>query len=243
MKREVKVIGIQRSGTNYLSTILEDNYNVTSVDTGRDKLPDGSRKYFWKHSYDPEQYEYGTDNDCEIVTNGIRKAAKNSIPTILITKNPYFWIESIKRNPGDIGLKDISFIKWTNIKTREGKARIPLINSGYFDLENVCRMWNDFHTYWIENSYESMMCVRYEDLLRDPKLIVEKIEKRYNLQKKNQELTLPEKVTMSSKFNNSRIPRFMEEKNPHITEIEKQTMASVLTNEVLDYYGYSHLAH
>tara|TARA_B100001248_G_C27290592_1_gene412280 strand:+ start:96 stop:827 length:732 start_codon:yes stop_codon:yes gene_type:complete len=240
MSKEIKVIGIQRSGTNYLSTILEINYDITSVDTGRDRLPDGSRKYFWKHSYDPEQYECGTDNDHDVVASGLKRVKEKKIPTILITKNPYFWLESIKRSSGDIGMKGIPHIKWKRIAIREDHPQTVRLPPGRFDLENVCKMWVDFHSYWINNSFPNLLCVRYEDLLADPDKVLQRIEKQFKIRRKQEETKLPERVVMSNSFDKKRIPRYIAEKQPHISEEEKSMMSSVLTKQILSHYGYGH---
>jgi len=237
--KKVKIIGIQRSGTNFLSTLLEDNYDVTSIDTGQNRKPGDPREYFWKHSYKPEQYIDGTDNSSSVVVSGIEKLKKDKIPTILITKNPYFWVESIKRNSGDIGIAGISFVKWNNIKPIEGKKTIGLAGYGYFDLENVCKMWTEYHEYWIENKFSTLHVIRYEDLLSDTDEKLEEIRDLYNFERKSENISIPSVVHMSGKIDKETINRSIEQKEPKITDIEEKVMTSVLTKNVMEYYNYS----
>jgi hypothetical protein len=238
MEKEIKIIGLQRSGTNYLSTLLENNYKVDSIDTGQKRKGNEPRKYFWKHSYDPEQYEEGTNNSPASVSTGIKNLKSSNIPTILITKNPYFWLESVKRGPGDIGKSGISFVKWARIKTTSGKPTVKLGPYGHHDLENVCKMWVDYHRFWIENNFSSLHVLRYEDLLKSPETEIQQIENMFNLERRNKDLDIPKKVHMSKNFDPKRIQRSIEQKYPDISEQEKKIMTSVLQKEVLDFYKY-----
>lgn len=238
MSMKIKVIGIQRSGTNYISTLLEDNFHVNSIDTGIGRKPGDPREYFWKHSYNPDQYEQNTDNSPEVVKSGITNLKKDKIPTILITKNPYFWLESVKRVPGDIGKKNITFVKWRNLIWKGSKPTIRLLDLEVFDLESVCKMWNDYHSFWIENKFENLHTLRYEDLISQVDKEIDIISTKFNLETKAQKIKIPKKVHMSQDFDAKRIQRSIDQKSPNISEEEKKIMTSTLSTEVLEFYNY-----
>lgn len=68
MSTNYQIFGIQRSGTNFVETVMRSNFNKTKKN---------SQRLCWKHTItDP---------------TGLDKAA----PTIVIYKNPYTWVESI----------------------------------------------------------------------------------------------------------------------------------------------------
>lgn len=70
-----QLFGLQRSGTNYLQQLLEQNFRVQGLNTHKD---------VWKHNVTiPQKYNA-------------------SYPSILIVKHPYTWVESLcERNPVD----------------------------------------------------------------------------------------------------------------------------------------------
>jgi hypothetical protein len=243
MHEKIKIIGIQRSGTNYLSTILENNYDIVSIDTGQNREPGSKRDYFWKHSYNPDQYIKNTDNSPNIVQEGLKSLINDKVPTILISKNPYFWLESIKRNPGDIGKEGISFVDWNQIQPKQHKSQVILGPYGQFDLENVCQMWTDFHRYWINNKFDNLKFVKYEDLLINPKRVISDIEETFGLKNKVSELVIPKKVHMSTSFNKNSISRSIEQTKPRITDKEKHIMTDSLSHNIIRFLGYEVLTH
>ena len=84
----------QRSGTNYLETLIASNF----LDAGNCLITDDS--YAWKHTTD--------------IKTVIKKYHSNEMHNhihILTSKSPYKWIESIKRNPVDIIVRRPQLLK------------------------------------------------------------------------------------------------------------------------------------
>lgn len=104
----IKVVGLQRSGTNYLTELLKENF--------KDDVA-GYLYPFWKHSFPHETRVY--------LQNGkIFKQPKPHISgcrKILICKSFKHWFESVKRNPADLKQKRPEIFKENEIDIFEAE--------------------------------------------------------------------------------------------------------------------------
>lgn len=86
--KSVKVIGLQRSGTNYLEELIRVNYHC-NITVGADT------SICWKHSLPNERYK----NSTKTATQSLKE---NDTTVILISKTFYVWEASIKSNGMDL---------------------------------------------------------------------------------------------------------------------------------------------
>ena len=229
--KEIQILGLQRSGTNFLQRLIMDNYSIDCT---------GDYFLLWKHVYNPlKTMKHHGQSYCNLVRHNLKFMKYHGFRTALVTKNPYFWLESVKRNPVDAD--DLDWGMFRPDENTEDKVKLGFL--GDMDLKKVCKIWVDFHEYWIENSFDSLVKLRYEDLLKDSVECLNTINQHLKL---NEDVTLtkeniliPQKVPQSSGFDPSRISRSIEQKDPKITSREAEVMSSVLRSRVLEYYNYS----
>ncbi|MAG32238.1 MAG: hypothetical protein CL908_15250 [Deltaproteobacteria bacterium] len=139
-------IGIQRSGTNYLESLIQENFEgMTSK--SRDET------YIWKHRCRPEDVEHKLD------------------PTklhLLIYKNPYKWAESIMRFNADlerrVGGDDYQYADLYSEK-RRGDVIVRDRKGRRTNLGGGIRLWSDLLGNWLSTRLIEVIPVKYEELL------------------------------------------------------------------------------
>lgn len=138
MKGEYFLFGLQRSGTNYLESLIKMNFETVKKNRSHKS---------WKHSID--------------IPKGI--IAEKNTDLVIIHKNPYMWAESILfRNQVD-WVKT----QKTYDPLEEGPYMLG-IGKNKLNLSSVIKTWVHFHESWLFNSMErKTFIVRYEDLLHD----------------------------------------------------------------------------
>jgi len=160
MNKEYYIFGLQRSGTNFLRTIIDTNFEVEYQNT---------HQINWKHNVIPP------------------KEWDKNIPTIIIYKDIYMWIESIAfRNPADI------------IKTQKEylldilKFGDMSVGNDNLNLNNLVKLYNDFMENW---SKENVFWIKYEHLLEENKLIniLKELENTFDFKKNKTYLQIPDK--------------------------------------------------
>ena len=89
--KKLQVIGLQRSGTNFLENIIRNNFDILVVR--------GSRDFSFKHGFPNEKYisENGKFN-----TINIENIEKGNPFIVLINKIYPVWLDSIKKFPADL---------------------------------------------------------------------------------------------------------------------------------------------
>lgn len=233
--KEIQILGLQRSGTNFLQQLISDNYSFDCT---------GNYFLLWKHVYNPSiTMKHHGQSYCNLVCHNLKFMKYHGFRTALITKNPYFWLESMKRNPVDTD--DLDWNMFRPDENTEDKVKLGFL--GDMDLKKVCKIWANFHEYWIENSFDSLIKIRYEDLLKDTPACLNKVNAHLKIKEgvtlTGQNISVPKKVSQSSNFDSSRIARSIEQKNPKITSREAEVMTSVLSKRVLQHYNYSILTN
>jgi hypothetical protein len=137
---QLHILGLQRSGTNYLASLLKDNLHVNV-------LPSGDRSICWKHALPSEP----TPQQCSAAEGVIRHS---KVFIALVAKHPLHWVASITlRNPQDLFLK-----------------RKALLNDGLPSLSHVCALYENFYRSWLDilDGRGRYCLVRYEELLAAP---------------------------------------------------------------------------
>jgi len=200
-----KIYGQLRSGTNYLSTLIINNFSETTV-----FMNIGG----WKHGklieY-PNNYELLntvdsiTKNNCNIQET-INLFKNNNVKFLVIVKNPYMWIHSV------------SIYKNKEI-TRE------------FIIDNIS-IWNETYS----NYKDYIQCgkaylVKYEILLEEPNEILDKINNKFNLTKKNPEYVLEKNILSANcDYNIGRTKKRVFDKNKYISP----NITNYLSNDIIE---------
>ena len=154
-----KIYGQMRTGTNYISTILVNNFLDTKV-----FMNVGG----WKHGKiieipDKKNLVNTVDNNTKNkinVTETINLFKINKVKFIVMIKNPYMWINSI-----------CEFSK-------------KLLNDHSFIIEQI-KIWNTLYTNYKEyiESGKAYL-IKYEKLIQDPESVLENLIKEFNLKRK-----------------------------------------------------------
>jgi len=169
----VKIFGLQRSGTNYLSHLLNENFENTQalVNVGG-----------WKHGFYAAPWILGKEVHC-----------------MGITKSPYAWLVSMYNYWGpnrkaNIGpdLRGVSFESF--VKNRvlfERQRDIPYL----FRCENPVQHWNDMNFHWLSIRLNSkkLCMITYETLLQDVSAGIKNIGEILGLKRKSEEVVSSEK--------------------------------------------------
>ena len=143
MDMKFYISGLQRSGTNYLSSLLTENFfELSHCNAGRTSA-------VWKHHVEP--------------ANGLQKEVEERKPTawFMIYKNPYTWVESIcERNRVD----------YTNTQDKFGKSDQGgfLYGKNNINVEHLAKTWNHWVKMWLLETppyVQNMHAVKYESLL------------------------------------------------------------------------------
>ena len=154
--------GLQRSGTNFLETLLKKNFRVNIPNLRKerehplqkhfrlyhDKTKIPEPKYYNEYTYDHfKEFEHSLDLE---KANGI----------IIISKDPYSWL--------------LSYEIWAN------KCSWPIPNYSYMEEYNLfLTKWREF-----ENQTDKIIFIRYIDLLEKPEEILNQIQEKFELKRK-----------------------------------------------------------
>lgn len=162
--KEVYVFGLHRSGTNYLTSLLNVNFKkIIQVNS------DGNYTPLWKHSV--------------VVDSTI-----GDYPTFVIYKNPYTWVESIIKRKQDDGHNIMLASKYLPHYVDENRYIKTDSDLSYYDgkisFERLLNIYRQFHENWILNfpKQNNLFVISYEDLLIKEKRdkILDIIGKKFN---------------------------------------------------------------
>ena len=222
MDREYRLFGLQRSGTNYLDQLIDENFENTH------NLMHTTR--MWKHRINPPKNIEGDK-------------------IIVIYKNPYKWIESIIRNAEDffIGQKtydckvvegfDESAIVW---KKTKGPGAINGMRP--MNLVNSAKVYKHHTEKWVFSNKHFI--VRYEDLLLDEskEAVLDDIGSFLSAKRRSDMIREPVKVPRSTTFTGEKRRYFLSENNLKcLTEDNIEQINSVLDIDFLDKLKYIQL--
>lgn len=192
-KRKLLYYGLQRSGTNFLSKIVEQHYDVDFLNkTGDRRHP--SHKHF--RIYDNKKIiireNYKNNLQISALEDLEAKLAPEDQPEgyIIISKDPYSWL--------------ISYEKWA----KSMKWPKP---PHHFILE-----YNEFYRKWLELSFSSdrIILIRYSDLLVDGKKTLDEVASLFKLDRHdpdNHDVEQIRKVPRSSRFTEKKLEYYSEE--------------------------------
>lgn len=216
--RKILVIGLYRTGTNYLQQLIEDNLNVIplSVNTKTGWFPN-------KHAPEEKQlYHYSDD-----------------LTLIMIYKNPYKWVDSLVRQSYDLVTEyEVSYeTGHTPIYITYDNPDNEFINKPKVkvSLEKLCNLYNTFFRFWDTRIQQYDHDVIYHgELIKNPKDYIKHIANKFNLSYKTKEHLEPERVTGSRCFTNDiRQFYFDEFKTDNLTQDQIECITRNISDDVL----------
>lgn len=163
-----KIYGQMRTGTNYVSSLIKNNFSDTTVFMNIGGWKHGKIIEFPNDIELVNKIDITTKNNIDI-DKTIDLFKNNNVNFLVIVKNPYMWIHSISIFKNEI------------------------ISSKF--IKNYIRQWNE--TYSNYKDYiecGKVYLVKYETLLQEPHETLDKIKNKFSLTKKNSEYILEDKV-------------------------------------------------
>ncbi|MBD3322743.1 MAG: hypothetical protein GF350_16700 [Chitinivibrionales bacterium] len=172
----VKIFGLQRSGTNFLSILLQENYNARIlVTTGGPK-----------HDHYQVPLHLGME-----------------LKSIVCTKNPYAWIASIHKyckehnlqdNPPPI--KDFIRDRFTLRRTLMGSPIKKFYTYTTNRAANPIQYWNNYGYHWLKQADSitvPYLIVQYEQLLKEPEEYSNAVANLLKLERNDNDFYIPQK--------------------------------------------------
>jgi hypothetical protein len=220
------IYGMQRTGSNYLKTLLTDNLKDLEVcNDGYSRclpthkhfrLYDEKAMILWEKYYNPYIYpgfgEFGKH---------VEELLETPVEHFLVSiKDPFSWY--------------LSFIRHAR------KNRLTFFRkhvNSHFIID-----YNLFYQKWYRFALESpdrVWIVRYEDVLDEPSKFVEEAAERFSLPWSPNEFVAPLKVHMSKRFTPGK-RRFYQQKR-YLDELgarDKAVISALLDKEVFGSLGY-----
>jgi hypothetical protein len=159
----VKIHGLQRSGTNYLAYLVNENFKNTEI------LVNAGG---WKHG-------------CYCIRDIM---GDDELHVLVIVKNPFAWLFSVydywKHNSLGPDLTDVSFEDFIKGRaTFEYQSSVPFM----IRAANAVQYWNNMNYHWasIRLKEKNVCVVAYERLLDDKKKTLDAISEKFGLDKKH----------------------------------------------------------
>ena len=211
--------GIQRSGTNFLETLLKKNYLVHFLNSNKDRsspLHKHCRLYKYKKIIPEPKYH----NDISVGTFEQFESLFEVVPDyyLIISKDPYSWY--------------LSYMRWAK------KYNWSNVSHHYIEEYNL------FYETFIELSSQTdkFIFIRYVDLLKDTNTVMNILEEKIKLKKRltaRLALKIPNKVAQSDAFKDEKTTYYLNEQylNEYSTE-DIQTLNAALNSQVTSFLGY-----
>lgn len=176
---EFAILGLHRSGTNYLARTMDINFRKTTklkfVTGNGAPNEDGSKNVTPDQKKDISKHLYGYESHDIPVYN-----------YVLIHKSPYQWIDSVKA-------RELDFIKFYP------KAYTYSGGHTEWNYIEMARIYNEFHIYWKNmGKHRNIRYVKYEDLLTKTADVLDGIKDHWQLDKKTESYNMPTRVHQST---------------------------------------------
>ena len=204
--------GLQRSGTNFLETLFKLNYGQNTMNSQRF----GS----WKHSIN------------------IPKAYNFQLPTVIIHKNPYTWVESIAMR------NHVDWLKTQNTYPADQHTFPELqIGNWHMNVTNLAKTYRHFHLNWLDR-YEipKYLVIRYEDLLVDTtrNFVMQQVETTFEWKRENTSIIVPSKgaVSQSKDYNDERQSYYLSGEPSFLTDRQIEEINNVVGRGLIMKMGY-----
>lgn len=224
--KKTTVIGMQRSGTNYLEQTLRDNFKV--------EILNQEQKYLWKHHAYPNENKHRLREDHA---------------HILMYKNPYKWIESLKKYNADlekaVGCRPEHKFANNGLSGGHQNENDIIIQDKRGRKTNINRaltVYKLMYENWKKQDLVKLYVVKYEDLLTDKrKSILTEIQTYFGLSKVEgwSEWKNPKKVGQSDNWTEALTKKYLDMTETSLASEEIKLINSILGEEWISSLGYT----
>lgn len=226
--------GLQRTGTNYLETLLPGNFsNVEMLNDGAARsLPTHKHFRLYNEQYfipEPKYYNNFHYYSLEDVEKHLEElTGKTNVGFVVTVRNPYNWY--------------LSYCRLARKNTRPFKKNRWRSFNRHSENPHYMIDYNLFYTKWLnfvkQNPGKSIL-LRHEDMLKDMPSSLDAIAQKFDLQLKNDQYQDVSKVNMSKKFTGKKRSYYMN--NEFLNEFdakELQILTAHLDKSLINELGY-----
>lgn len=217
----IKIHGLQRSGTNYVQFLLNENLETEVL----------ANIGGWKHG--PYCFPWSLYQEVHI---------------IVVVKNPYYWLFSLynywKEKKLGMNLENCFFNQFLRSNTffEQGKG-IPCL----YRASNPVQYWNNMNFHWcsIRMNTKKLLIIPYEAALENPEEIVNLISEELKINKKtNFKLTTKKLEPNGEKYNfGEDFDRSIYEKKKYLEFFDNESIEFVnneLDKELMNLLRYNY---
>lgn len=184
MKKSVQICGLFNSGTNLMTNVISE---IFDVNVGHEGHLD-----FWKHTV--------------IGKNFAKKYINKNTLYIVVSKNPYFQFHSFKKQPYSIKTKDTNDINTFVKQNLSIKApRLVVTDTSNLEFKNFPQYWNSFYRHALK-FIPNVIVIKYEDLLFNPHSVIDNLKKYMPMKNVNIDDVIQDVLNTPSKQSGK--PRF-----------------------------------
>lgn len=186
MIRYVQIFGERCSGTNYLASLIQKNFEGVEITKAF-----GGKHWFIKDHLPRCRPNRSTDHQC-------KRPLSDSGDTlfVVIYRDPLDWLRSLHSKPyhanGHRGLEFSEFLRkrWVSYETKRMNPHWPQCDGGYYfieEAENVLqlRSLKIRHLNRLQEAVENVTFINYEELVLDTRLLVD-VAQRFGIRLKQQ---------------------------------------------------------
>jgi len=208
------LFGLQRTGTNYINQLIRENLYCRYINS----CPHTT--VLWKHSI-----------TCP--TNNIE-----NIPTIVIYKNPYIWIESLCfRKKMDWCFTQKGF------EALEGPEELMVgTSNNSLNIKILSQAYKKWYESWILPKDKNIYIIKYEELLmketREAHLKVISQILKPNKQKSIYEDIPMGEVFLSQDFDQKKLERYRKNETLYLNPNHKKIITETITKGIISSLGY-----
>ncbi len=216
----VLIYGLQRSGTNYLESLIKKSFRVCVLNNNKERsspLQKHFRLYDDKRKIPEENYA----NDLKIYSYSDFERKIGLVPDciLVISKDPYSWL--------------LSYKNWAK------KCNWKRVDHHYIEEYEL------FYKKWIDFSAETnkIHFVRYVDLLKDSNRELDILKRKFNFENNLFSSWLKKsirKVPQSKNFSNKKREYYLKELYLNdLTKKEKTQINNIISEEIFNFLLYS----
>jgi len=258
-----QILGLQRSGTNFLEQLLKDNCeqkrSVGIINMWHQRQLNG----IWKHAYDvdPEDLKIAQKNEKGLYRPEIERQQTDSTRApagsklldvdnpaitsknyIWIHKHPYSWLESVTNKSVDI----LNTYKWISARREDQDNEFVFFNDKNQALNTLrlCELYREHTLYWFSVFKRKPALnhkrIMYEQLIQskeDTQRHMDEISEQFNFPLKK-ELLIADRVSQSAKWDSTRHAKYTKIEIRKFSWKQIQKYNEVLTTPVFRRLGY-----
>lgn len=186
MIKRIKILGLQRSGTNWIEFLIRRNLDVYVYSSPL--VP------FFKHAL-PDESIINRYKSGELVITEVPSQYVHDNPDelfIIIRKPLDKWIASIRRNPADLHQK-----------------RPEIFSAAGVDIKKAGELYTGYHSGWMALNAPNVLFTDYVGVLKDYSSFLELLVLKYNIRPLANHWKNVYKVPHSGKFTSKQRKRYL----------------------------------